>query len=235
MKNIALNICVLCLLPIAATAQGADPAKAAAVAYDYIHNPVRDQEINWLREGAIRTPSDPNQAELDKVLARLTDDFEKLLREQREFTKALEDEDFFDLLQLTSKDIVASRLEHLSGYIGVVQRNTLDSWRIRVSELLSASSASDESQQRFRTNFMAGMEDSFNRRLQAMGYTDRANFIEDMEASERSLVRWQEIFKLLHDTYGRWQINTEKKQIVFKSEIEQAQFDNLTSHIGSRR
>jgi hypothetical protein len=55
-----------------------------------------------------------------------------------------------------------------------------------------------------------------------------------MEASESGLLQWQEIFKLLQDTYGRWRINTEKKQIVFKSEIEQLQFDNLTSKIGSR-
>jgi hypothetical protein len=115
-----------------------------------------------------------------------------------------------------------------------VQKNTVESWRIRVGELLSSSNASDESKQRFKTNFMTGMEDSFNRRLRAMGYTDRASFVEDMEASESGLLQWQEIFKLLQDTYGRWRINTEKKQIVFKSEIEQLQFDNLTSKIGSR-
>jgi hypothetical protein len=50
---------------------------------------------------------------------------------------------------------------------------------------------------------MSGMERSFTERLQAMGYSDKATFDRDVERSERELLAWQEIFKMLQDTYGR--------------------------------
>jgi hypothetical protein len=81
---------------------------------------------------------------------------------------------------------------------------------------------------------MSGMERSFTERLQAMGYSDKATFDRDVERSERELLAWQEIFKMLQDTYGRWHIEPATKDVVFESEVETAQFKMLLSRVTAR-
>jgi hypothetical protein len=79
------------------------------------------------------------------------------------------------------------------------------------------------------------MEESFTQRLQAMGYTDRNVFGQDLAQSERELLWWQEIFKMLQDTDGRWHLDANTKQIVFDSELENTQFMRLVGKVAPQQ
>jgi hypothetical protein len=231
MKYLVPLFAAVCTVQISASAQESNPAAAAEAAYDYLHSPARDKEIAWLKSGLVQTSSDSDEAALDLVKDELTSDLERLLAEQRELTGSLEDPSFFDLQSVTSKEIVSARYETTRRYIDLMKRNTLGEWQRKVTERLAKCGASEEGKQKFLANFMAGMEESFTQRLQAMGYTDRSAFGQDLAQSERELLWWQEIFKMLLDTYGRWHLESNTKQIAFESELENTQFTRLVAKV----
>jgi hypothetical protein len=165
----------------------------------------------------------------------LTSDLERLLAEQRELTRLLEDPSFFDLQSVTSKEIVGARYETTRRYIDLMKKNTIGEWQRNVTDRLAKCAASEESKQKFLANFTAGMEESFTQRLQAMGYTDRNVFGQDLAQSERELLWWQEIFKMLQDTDGRWHLDANTKQIVFDSELENTQFMRLVGKVAPQQ
>jgi hypothetical protein len=234
MKRPVAFFLAVCAIQATAQAQEPNPAAAADVAYDYLHSPERDGEIAWLKESSVKTPSNADQGALDLVTNELTSDLERLLAEQRELTRSLAEPSFFDLQSLTSEEVVRERYETLHRYIDLMKRNTLESWQNIAAERLVRSNASEDSKQNFLTNFMAGMEASFSQRLGSMGYSDKATFDQDLAQSERELLWWQEIFKMLQDTHGRWSFDPSIKQIVFRSEIEDSQFKRLMSKVAPR-
>jgi hypothetical protein len=231
MKRFVCLLAGLCVVQTCASAQEPEPQKAAEAAYEYLHSPARDKEIEWLKRGDIKTSSTPDEAALDTVRSELTSEFEVLLKEQRELTGTMQDQAFFALESLTSQSLVTDRYETVRRYIDVMKKNTLEGWQGSVARRLDRSGASEESKRRFLQNFMAGMESSFAERLVAMGYTDKESFDRDTEQSERELLWWQEIFKMLQDTYGRWRFDPTQKRIVFKAEIENSQFKRLLSKV----
>lgn len=231
MKYLVPLLAAVCTVQLPASAQESNPGQAAEVAYDYLHSPVRDKEIEWLKSGAVQTSSNTDEAALDLVKNALTSDLERLLAEQRELTSVLEAPSFFDLQSVTSKEIANARYETTRRYIDLMKKNTIGEWQRNVTERLANCSASEEGKQKFLANFMAGMEESFTQRLQAMGYTDRNTFGQALAQSERELLWWQEIFKMLLDTYGRWHLDSNTKQIVFESELENTQFTRMVAKV----
>ncbi len=235
MKSLVPLVAALCTFQISATAQESGPAAAAQVAYEYLHSPERDKEIEWLRSEMVKTPKNPDEAALDLVTHELTSDLERLLTEQRQLTQLLEEPSFFDLKTLTSKELVSSRYETIHRYVELIKKNTVGEWQQRVTERLSRSGASEEAKKKFLANFMAGMEQSFTERLTSMGYADKDTFGQDLAESERELLWWQEIFKMLQDTDGRWRLDPATNEVVFKSELETSQFKKLWAKVAPQQ
>ncbi len=235
MKYLVPLLAAVCIVHLPVSAQESNPGQAAEVAYDYLHSPARDKEIEWLKSGAVQTSSNTDEAALDLVKNELTSDLERLLTEQRELTRSLEDPSFFDLQSVTSNEIVSTRYETIRRYIDLMKKNTVGEWQRNVTERLAGCGASEEGKQKFLANFLAGMEASFNQRLQAMGFTDGDTFGQALAQSERELLWWQEIFKMLKDTFGRWRIDSTTKEIAFDSELENSQFKRLVSKVAPQQ